>query len=390
MAPGRPFNPLDRIALQSPTHSDDSSAKVDLLGPRGDPDAPTKRWYHYLPLCTAVLLILAPHPSWLYVLVVYHLQTAHAHGAFLAHLLVVYTLTFMIFSALIVCVARDPGPVSLLDEPGNAGEGSAGVEATALLAHDDFSAPGRWCRKCWGPKPERTHHCSICGRCVLKMDHHCPWLGGKCIGHRTYPAFLHFLLCITLASTYIAVVCAFVLWHAFEDPLRMDELMPLHGIFLTFYALVFALVMGSFYCYHLYLVYINQTTLENLSPFLLLRHLPPLPRTAGAPHSLSDPPLEAELSRAQRHVVRDAHGYIRLYDVGWRRNLQQVFGWSAPYAWMARLWYGGSALRLNVSNLTDAILFGARPGDGRTFPRNPKSEELLARLAKELVKADEC
>ena len=92
-------------------------------------------------------------------------------------------------------------------------------------------------------------------------------------GHRTYPAFLHFLLCITLASTYIAVVCAFVLWHAFEDPLRMvslfaacaaahqppfcnkqDELMPLHGIFLTFYALVFALVIGSFYCYHLYLV----------------------------------------------------------------------------------------------------------------------------------------
>jgi hypothetical protein len=33
-----------------------------------------------------------------------------------------------------------------------------------------------------------------------------------------------------------------------------NELMPLHAIFLTFYALVFALVMGSFYGYHLYLV----------------------------------------------------------------------------------------------------------------------------------------
>lgn len=30
-----------------------------------------------------------------------------------------------------------------------------------------------------------------------------------------------------------------------------------------------------------------------------------------------------------------------------------------------------------------------RPGDGRTFPRNPKSDELLARLATELVKVDE-
>lgn len=32
----------------------------------------------------------------------------------------------------------------------------------------------RRCRKCDGPKPERAHHCSVCKRCVLLMDHHCP------------------------------------------------------------------------------------------------------------------------------------------------------------------------------------------------------------------------
>jgi len=29
------------------------------------------------------------------------------------------------------------------------------------------------CKKCINPKPPRTHHCSICNRCFLNMDHHC-------------------------------------------------------------------------------------------------------------------------------------------------------------------------------------------------------------------------
>lgn len=29
------------------------------------------------------------------------------------------------------------------------------------------------CKKCDSPRPPRTHHCSICNKCILKMDHHC-------------------------------------------------------------------------------------------------------------------------------------------------------------------------------------------------------------------------
>lgn len=29
------------------------------------------------------------------------------------------------------------------------------------------------CKKCDYPKPPRTHHCSVCKKCILKMDHHC-------------------------------------------------------------------------------------------------------------------------------------------------------------------------------------------------------------------------
>jgi len=45
------------------------------------------------------------------------------------------------------------------------------------------------CDLCSWPKPSGAHHCSTCGRCVLKMDHHCYWLGG-CVGQDNYRYFL--------------------------------------------------------------------------------------------------------------------------------------------------------------------------------------------------------
>ncbi|CAK0878777.1 unnamed protein product [Prorocentrum cordatum] len=43
--------------------------------------------------------------------------------------------------------------------------------------------PGKatFCKKCNLPRPERAHHCVICGVCVLRMDHHCPWIN-NCVG----------------------------------------------------------------------------------------------------------------------------------------------------------------------------------------------------------------
>ena len=196
-----------------------------------------RRWYHYIPLCcesshrvhltkiffpplltstrsqVAVLLLLAPHPSILYVLLNYHYLTLHAPHYFIAHLLIIYTFSFLAFSSLIACVARDPGPIpeaKTEEVAHDVGGGDMSLE-DALLAvppSDDYTQPGKWCRICWRPKPERAHHCSQCGRCILKMgaypvvvfpscsippiaglsrfgvDHHCPWMGAKCIVRR--------------------------------------------------------------------------------------------------------------------------------------------------------------------------------------------------------------
>ncbi|CAF92820.1 unnamed protein product, partial [Tetraodon nigroviridis] len=61
-----------------------------------------------------------------------------------------------------------------------------------------------FCKKCIIPKPARTHHCSICNRCVLKMDHHCPWLN-NCVGHFNHRYFFSFCVYMTLGCVYCSV-----------------------------------------------------------------------------------------------------------------------------------------------------------------------------------------
>ena len=63
----------------------------------------------------------------------------------------------------------------------------------------------KFCKRCKGFKPSRAHHCSICGRCVVKMDHHCPWVN-NCVGIGNQKLFLLFLLSVNLLCIYSLIL----------------------------------------------------------------------------------------------------------------------------------------------------------------------------------------
>jgi hypothetical protein len=77
------------------------------------------------------------------------------------------------------------------------------------LLSDEFLSSIPTCLKCGLPKPPRSHHCSTCRCCHLRMDHHCPAIG-RCIGLRNHQTFL-----VMLHWSSTASFCyAFLSWAA--------------------------------------------------------------------------------------------------------------------------------------------------------------------------------
>ena len=48
-----------------------------------------------------------------------------------------------------------------------------------------------YCKHCHHYRPPGAHHCHICRHCILRMDHHCPWIN-NCVGQYNQKYFLQF------------------------------------------------------------------------------------------------------------------------------------------------------------------------------------------------------
>lgn len=61
------------------------------------------------------------------------------------------------------------------------------------------------CDTCYLIRPLRSTHCGVCDNCVIKFDHHCPWIG-TCVGARNYPYFFIYLCLLNILQIFTAVV----------------------------------------------------------------------------------------------------------------------------------------------------------------------------------------
>ncbi|XP_054450486.1 palmitoyltransferase ZDHHC3 isoform X2 [Pteronotus mesoamericanus] len=104
---------------------------------------------------------------------------------------------------------------AMLTDPGAVPKGNATKEFIESLQ----LKPGQVvykCPKCCSIKPDRAHHCSVCKRCIRKMDHHCPWVN-NCVGENNQKYFVLFTMYIALISLHALIMVGFHFLHCFEE-----------------------------------------------------------------------------------------------------------------------------------------------------------------------------
>uniref|UniRef100_M8CSU8 S-acyltransferase n=1 Tax=Aegilops tauschii TaxID=37682 RepID=M8CSU8_AEGTA len=196
------------------------------------------------------------------------------------------------FFSFLCAAAADPGSVPSAFSPDAEDPQGQGLKS-------------RYCDKCCIHKPARTHHCKVCKRCILKMDHHCVWIN-NCVGYTNYKAFIICVLNATIGSLYSSVIFVCDLLRTEHDfsihyvkiihllrersgGMRTGALHTLTagspppagrhpsrsggweglrrtGILAGVVLFSLSLTIGSLLCWHIYLICHNMTTIEIMGP----------------------------------------------------------------------------------------------------------------------------
>ena len=139
------------------------------------------------------------------------------------------------------------------------------IRLPAFVLMRNRSGRYRYCSKCLVYKPDRAHHCSTLGRCVLKMDHFCPWVNNT-VGFYNHKFFFQFLVYALLtALTVGAGAPATLLQRLAQQPpdvTAATAALTIVGLVGWVVCLAIGCALLFFVSFHAYLLLKNRTTIE--------------------------------------------------------------------------------------------------------------------------------
>ncbi|PAA48605.1 hypothetical protein BOX15_Mlig003792g1, partial [Macrostomum lignano] len=102
------------------------------------------------------------------------------------------------------CAVRDPGFLKI--------DKTARVQSIVRTCEDPSASFDNFCSTCLIQKPLRSKHCDMCGRCVARMDHHCPWVY-NCVGVANHRTFVGYLTGVVLGTSMFLKMFLSYVYH---------------------------------------------------------------------------------------------------------------------------------------------------------------------------------
>ena len=134
------------------------------------------------------------------------------------------------------------------------------------IVHKGIYKNTKICYTCNIARPFRSSHCNECDNCILRLDHHCPWLG-CCLGKRNYIFFYFYLLFLNLNDFFILFFASFSIYDKFNSIKSKKSIILLYcipSLITIIYLLSIMFFTTGLFFSHTKLVLKNITTKEEL------------------------------------------------------------------------------------------------------------------------------
>eukprot|EP00916_Digyalum_oweni_P008531 GHVL01014292.1.p1 GENE.GHVL01014292.1~~GHVL01014292.1.p1 ORF type:complete len:317 (-),score=35.49 GHVL01014292.1:166-1116(-) len=148
----------------------------------------------------------------------------------------------------------------LVEETETPGEGSIPGVSSRIQAVL-YKAGYRWCSTCEVIRPPRASHCCYCNTCVIRFDHHCPFVN-NCIGQRNYRYFCGFLLCVGILG--LSVISGLLIWATSDVSGDFPKAILGFVVVLAVITAILCALSVVLFLYHLHLAKKGLTTKEHL------------------------------------------------------------------------------------------------------------------------------
>lgn len=180
------------------------------------------------------------------------------------------------------------------------------IRGTILKSSDNPN--WTFCAVCECVRPPRAWHCDICNICILKRDHHCPYMA-CCVGYYNHRYFIMFTMYVFIAMLYafyynVYFLAQFVTWN--------------HGLVIIKFLLPLVSIAIDFGTESLYIfMVLSNIIVATLTGFLTFYHIYNI--------------LKGKTTPERKHK-KDF-----VYDRGWQKNLVEVLGvrwyltWILPF-----------------------------------------------------------